>query len=277
MHFNLQRDLVFFDIESTGLDVIRDRIIQLGMIKYFKDGRPEETLNLLINPGPVLISKEAYEVHGISPQDLANKPTFQEVAEQVYHFIQDCDLSGYNIQRFDVPMLMEELARAGYVMELSKINIIDVQRIFYKMEPRHLAAAHRFYTGKEMENAHDALADVRATIEVLKGQLKMYEGKDMIDKEGNVITTPVVNDMKALHDFTNDSNTLDATRRLKYNADGEVVFNFGKYINKPVGASLFRDRNYYNWIQEKEFSMQMKQMVKKLLEDYTAAQKNTTS
>ncbi len=273
MEFNLERDLIFFDIESTGLDVIRDRIIQLAMIKYFKDGRPEETLEMLINPGAVPISKEAYEVHGISAQDVANKPTFKEVAQRVYDFIEGCDLAGYNIQRFDVPMLMEELARAGFTMDLSKVNIIDVQRIFYKMEPRHLAAAHRFYCGEEMENAHDALADVKATVNVLKGQLSMYKDRDMIDKDGQVIPAPVQNDMSKLHAFTNDSNTLDATRRLRRDSNGVIVFNFGKYINQPVGESMYKDRNYYNWIQQKEFSTQMKQMVKKLLDEYIEKQK----
>ncbi len=274
MKFNLQRDIVFFDIESTGLDVIRDRIVQLAMVKYFRDGRPEQTLQLLINPGGVPISQEAYDVHGIAPKDVANKPLFKELAQQVYDFIKDCDLGGYNIQRFDVPMLMEELARAGFTMDISGINIVDVQRIFYKMEPRNLAAAHRFYCGKEMENAHDALADVKATVQVLKGQLEMYAGKDTIDKDGNVVKAPVINDMNALHHFTNDSNTLDATRRLKRNAEGIIVFNFGKYVNQPVGESMFRDRNYYNWIQQKEFSMQMKQMVKKLLDDYIKEKNN---
>lgn len=266
MDFNLDRDLCFFDIEATGLNVIRDKIVQIAIIKYSKKGKEPEELSMMINPG-IPISEEAMGVHGITPKMLANKPTFQQVSQKIYDFIGNSDLAGYNSNRFDVPMLMEEFARVGMELDVSKRRLIDVQRVFYKMEPRTLRAALRFYCNKEIENAHDALADVHATIDVFKGQLERYEGVDLIDADGNVIEAPIKNDMQVIHDFTGDLKTIDATQRLKYNQEGVVVFNFGKYVGKPVAETLQKDKNYYNWIMNKEFSSQVKQIVKKLVKE----------
>lgn len=270
MEFNLEKDLCFIDLEATGLHVIQDRIIQIGMIKYPADGSPERELNLLVNPG-VPIKADALAVHGISADDVANKPPFGEIAEQVVAFIGDADLSGYNCLGFDVPMLLEELHRAGYDFEMEGRNVIDVQRIFYKMEPRNLAAAYRFYCDKNMENAHDAMADVRATAEILKGQLKMYEGQDLKKDDGEVIANPVRNDMEKLHEFINDYNMIDATRRLKYDNKGKVVFNFGKYAGREVAPLLANDKQYLNWILKKDFSYQVKYIVQKLVKEYEAS------
>ncbi|MBK6354802.1 MAG: 3'-5' exonuclease [Saprospiraceae bacterium] len=267
MNFNLDRDLIFFDVETTGLNVIRDRIIQLGMVKYPKNSGAPEEMMLMINPG-IPISEEAMRIHGITPADLANKPVFAQVAKKIFDFIGDGDLAGYNSNRFDVPILMEELARCGLDLKIEERRLIDVQRIFYRMEPRTLKAAYQFYCGKEMQNAHDAMEDIRATIEVLKGQLDRYKETDFIEEDGQTISRPIVNDMQILHDFTNDLKTLDATQRLKYNEQGEVVFNFGKYVGQPVAKILYEDRNYYHWIQEKEFSVQVKKMSAKLLKEY---------
>ncbi|HFC01188.1 MAG TPA: 3'-5' exonuclease, partial [Phaeodactylibacter sp.] len=171
MNFNLDRDLCFFDIESTGLSVVRDKIVQIAIIKYPKNGGEPIELSMLINPG-IPISEEAMSVHGITPKMLSNQPTFQQAARKLMDFIGDADLAGYNSNRFDVPMLMEEFARVGMELDMTNRRTIDVQRIFYKMEPRTLSAALKYYTGKKIENAHDALADVRATVDVLKGQLE---------------------------------------------------------------------------------------------------------
>lgn len=269
MEFNLERNLIFFDIESTGLNVVRDRIVQIAMVKYFKSSKnkePEE-LSMLINPG-IPISEEAMGVHGITPKDVANKPSFQQAAQELFDFIGNADLAGYNSNRFDIPLLMEEFARVGMELDMSKRRTIDVQRIFYKMEPRTLGAALKFYCNKEIENAHDALADVHATIDVLKGQLIRYETQDIVDADDNVIERPVRNDVKVLHEFTTDFRTIDATQRLKYNSDGIAVFNFGKYMGKPVAETLYHDRQYYHWILNKEFSSQVKQFVKSTLKDY---------
>jgi len=273
LKFNLTNDIVFFDIESTGLNVIRDRIVQIALIKYFKDGRPEEEKELMINPG-IPIGKEAMEIHGITPEMLRNKPTFPQVAKEIFEFIGDADLSGYNSDRFDIPMLMEELARAGFDLDMNKRKSIDVQKIFYKMEPRTLKAALKLYCNKELENAHDALADVRATVDVLKGQIIKYENVDHVDGDGFTTKAPIKNDMNAIHEFTANNRIIDATQRLKYDDKGQVVFNFGKYNNQVVGEVLQKDKQYYHWILEKEFSTQVKQMVKKLFKEYGQAQSN---
>lgn len=267
MEFNLTKPICFFDVESTGLNVIRDRIIQIAIIKYFPEGKEPEELTLLINPG-IPISEEAMNVHGITPKDLANKPTFQQIAQKLYDFIGNADLAGYNSNRFDVPILMEEFARVGMEFDTSKRRTIDIQRIFYKMEPRSLRAALRFYCKKDLVDAHDAMADVRATIDVFKGQLEMYDGVDMIDGDGNIVEAPVKNDMQVIHEFTTDLRTIDATQRLKYNAEGVVVFNFGKYMNQPALDVLLKDQPYYHWILNKEFSSQVKQIIRNLVKEH---------
>jgi len=274
MEFNLKKELCFFDIESTGLSVIRDRIVQIAIVKYSPKQKDPEELTLLINPG-IPISEEAMAVHGITPKMLSNKPSFQQVADKILAFIGDADLAGYNSNRFDVPLLMEEFARVGIEWDMSKRRTIDVQRIFYKMEPRTLQAALRYYCQKELENAHDALADVYATVDVFRGQLERYENVDMIDSDGNVVDKPIVNDMQVLHDFTNDSGMIDATQRMKYNRDGVVVFNFGKYMGKPVAETLVKDQHYYNWMLNKEFSTQVKTLIKKLVKEYEKAQRES--
>jgi DNA polymerase III subunit epsilon len=258
---------VFFDVETTGLNVIRDRILQIALIKYPKNGGEPQELQMLINPG-IPISPESMSIHGITPKDLANKPTFQQVSKQLLDFIGNADLGGYNSARFDIPMLMEEFARVGVEFDISNRRIIDVQRIFYKMEPRTLKAALRFYCQKELEDAHDALADVKATVDVFKGQLNYYDGKDLIDEEGAIVEKPIKNDMQALHDFTNDLRIVDATQKLKYDHNGTIVFNFGKYMGQPVAEVLSKDKQYYHWIIDKEFSAQVKQTVKRLVKEY---------
>lgn len=267
--FNLTRDIVFFDIESTGLNVIRDRIVQIALIKYKTDGSEPEELELLINPG-IPISPEAMAVHGITPDKLRNKPSFAQVAKEIFDFIGDSDLGGYNSDRFDVPMLMEELFRAGYNLNIDKRRLIDVQKIFYKMEPRTLKAALKYYCGKELVDAHDALADVRATVDVLKGQLVKYDGVDYVDGDGFVKEAPIKNDMQAISDFLGDRSTLDVTMKLRYDKEGTVVFNFGKYAGKPAAKILYEDRQYYRWIQEKDFSAQVKHICTELVKEYAA-------
>ena len=267
MDFKLDRNLIFLDLEATGLNVIRDRIIQIAMIKFFKDGREPEELSMLINPG-IPISEEAMQVHGILPKDVANKPTFQQVADKILEFIGNADLAGYNSNRFDLPMLMEEFARVGIELDITRRRCIDVQRIFYKMEPRTLKAALKFYCDEDMEDAHDALADVKATVSVFQGQLERYRGVDYIDGDGNVDTSPIIKDVQALHDFTNDMRFVDATQRMKYDTNGEIVFNFGKYNGQQVAETQVKNKQYYNWILNKEFSSQVKQVVKKLVKEY---------
>jgi len=267
MNFNLSKDIIFFDVESTGLNVVRDRILQIALIKYMPGIEEPEELSLLINP-TIPIPAESQAIHGISDERVANEPTFAQVAQKIFDFIGDGDVAGYNSARFDVPILMEEFSRAGLEFSMEGRSSVDVQRIFYKMEPRTLRAALRFYCGEELVGAHDALADVRATVDVLKGQLDKYKGVDLIVDEEETIKAPIINDMKVLHEFTSDLKTIDATQRLKFNADGVIVFNFGKYINTPVKDVLIKDKNYYNWILNKDFSSQVKQIIKRLYNEH---------
>ena len=273
LQFNLSKDIVFFDIESTGLNVIRDRIVQIALIKYFADGREPQELEMLINPG-IPISQEAMDVHGITPDKLKNKPSFRDVAQQLYDFIGDADLSGYNSDRFDVPMLMEEFSRVGLILDMSIRKSIDVQKVFYKMEPRTLKAALKLFCGRTLEDAHDALADVRATVDVLKGQIIRYKDVDYVDGDGFVTKAPIKNDMNAIHEFTHDNRLIDVTQKLKYDHKGQIVFNFGKYMGQPAAEALVRDKQYYHWILDKEFSTQVKELVKKLVKDYEAEKSN---
>lgn len=268
----LDRDLVFIDVETTGLNVIRDRIVQIALIKYHKNNKntPEERC-YLVNPS-VPISEESSSIHGITAKDVAKKPIFSELAQEIYDFIGKADIAGYNSNRFDVPMLMEEFHRAGLSFDVTKRRLIDVQRIFYKMEPRTLRAALKFYCNKKLDDAHDALNDVRATVEVFKGQLQMYEGVDLIDEDEQVVEQPIKKDLQAINDFINDLRTLDVTQKIRLNHEGIPVFNFGKYINEPVGQVLAKDKQYYNWILNMEFSAQVKQLVKKILKDYEETQ-----
>jgi DNA polymerase-3 subunit epsilon len=271
--FDLTRDLIFFDVETTGLHVIRDRILQIAMIKFFKDGGDSEELSMIINPG-IPISEEAYKVHGISSEDVANKPSFKDVAQKLYDFIGHSDLAGYNSNRFDVPILAEEFARYGYDLDLDNRRLIDVQRIFYKMEPRTLKAAYQFYCSEELKDAHDALIDVRATVKVLEGQLAKYKNTNYAGDEGEIMENPIVNEVQALHNFTNDLKTPDVTQKLRYNDQGVIVFNFGKYTGMSFDQVWDKESNYFYWVLDKEFSYQVKSIIKKYIKDREALKKN---
>ncbi len=267
MNLNINKPIVFFDIEATGLNVLRDRIVQIALIKLVPGKDEPEELEMMINPG-IPISQEAIDVHGITPEMLRNKPTFQQVGQKLFDFIGEADLAGYNSDRFDIPMLMEEFARMGLEFDVNKRHTLDVQKIFYMMEPRTLKAAYKLYCDKELVGAHDAMADVRATLDVLKGQLIKYNGVDHVDGDGFVTKEPITNDIPTLSSFTRNSNMVDATQRMKYDGNGTVVFNFGKYVGQPVAKTLYEDKQYYNWILDKEFSAQVKQIVKKLVKEY---------
>ncbi len=255
----LSNDLVFFDLEATGLNIVQDRICQIGLIKLFADGRPPEELEMKINP-IIPISEEAAAVHGMTNEYLKNAPTFAEVAQDLYDYIGEADLGGYNSNRYDVPLLQEEFYRAGIYLDTSRRRLIDAQQIFYRMEPRTLSAALKFYAGKTMENAHDALADVRATVDIFKGQLEMYAGAEVTDEEGNV--QQPFTDMDAVAAFCQDDRFLDATRRLKKGPDGTPQFNFGKYAGQNVADVFAKDPSYLKWILSKDFSTEVKALVK---------------
>lgn len=255
----LPNDLVFFDLEATGLNIVQDRIVQVAMIKIFADGRPAEELEMKINP-TVPVSEEAAAIHGMTNEDLKDEPIFKDVAQRLYDFIGEADLGGYNSNRYDVPLLQEEFYRAGIFLDTSKRRLIDAQHIFYRMEPRTLSAALKFYAGKEMENAHDALADVRATVDVFNGQLEMYAGAEYKDDDGNV-SHPFAS-IDSVAAFCQDDRFLDATRRLKKGPDGTPQFNFGKYSGQAVADVFGKDPSYLKWILSKDFSTEVKALVK---------------
>ncbi len=255
----LPNDLVFFDLEATGLNLTRDRIVQIALIKLFADGRANEELELKINP-TIPIPAEVTAIHGLTDADVRDAPTFRDVAQRLATFIGDSDLAGYNSNRYDVPLLQEEFYRAGIFFDTGSRRLIDAQHIFYQMEPRTLGAALRFYTGKDMENAHDALADVRATVNVFRGQLDRYAGADF-EKEDGTLIQPFA-DIDAVAAFCKDDRYLDATRRLKRGPDGTPHFNFGKHAGKPVAEVFAKEPSYLRWILEKDFTTEVKSLVK---------------
>ena len=213
MQLNLKNPIVFFDLETTGVNIATDRIVEISYLKVYPNGK-EECKTLRINPG-IPIPPESTAVHGISDADVANCPTFKEVAKTIAREIEGCDLAGYNSNRFDIPLLVEELLRAGVDIDLSKRKMIDVQTIFHKMEQRTLSAAYKFYCDKDLNDAHTAEADTRATYEVLKSQLDRYEN--------------LPNDVAALAEFSTHNKNVDFAGRIVYNDKGEEVFNFGNH------------------------------------------------
>lgn len=247
MKLNLTRPLVFFDLETTGTNVTQDRIVEFAAIKVFPDGTEEEKC-YRINPGRH-IPKEATEVHHITDEDVADKPEFPEVADEILAFLEGCDIAGYNSNKFDVPLLIEELARNGKKFDVNAHHFIDVQSIFYKMEPRTLVGAYRYYCDKELgDDAHSAPGDVRATYEVLLGQFEMYG--DKLD-----------NDMEKLAEFTRMGNSLDLAGRIVLNSDGVAVFNFGKHKGHPLEEVYRKEPGFFDWILNNDFPLNTKNVV----------------
>lgn len=268
MKLNLEKDLICFDIESTGLSVKNDRIVQLAIIKIFADGREKLVKSRLVNPG-IPIPKEASDVHHITDEMVADQPTFERIAKSLFDLIGDSDLCTFNGNRFDIPMLMEEFSRVGFELDMTNRNCVDVKRIFHRMERRDLKAAYQFYCGKTLDGAHDALNDVKATLGVLECMLDYYKGKDCIDKDDVVIAEPIVNDVKALADFTKDFDSVDFTGTIKLNKDDVPVFGFGKYQGQSVVECLSKDKSYYDWIMTKgEFTTDTRKIISNLMNEY---------
>ncbi len=268
MKLKLEKDLICFDIESTGLSVKNDRIVQLAIIKIFADERDNLVKTRLINPG-ITIPKEASDVHHITDDMVKDQPTFDRVAKSLFDLIGDSDFCTFNGNRFDIPMLMEEFARAGFELDMTNRNCIDVKRIFHRMERRDLKAAYQFYCKKPLEGAHDALNDVKATVEVLESMLDYYDGIDCIDKDDTVIEKPIQNDMQLLADFTKDFDSVDFAGTIKLNSDNVPVFGFGKYQGQSVVLMLEKDKSYYDWIMTKgEFTSQTRKIITDLMVEH---------
>ena len=262
MKLNLVRPMAFIDLETTGVDIVKDRIIQIAVLKVFPDGN-EEMKTWIINP-TIPIPAVTSEIHGINDEVVKDKPTFVNIADSLLNYINDSDLAGYNSNRFDIPLLIAEFLRVDIDFQLEGRNIVDVQTIFHKMEPRSLKAAYRYYCGKELVGAHDAENDIRATYEVLKSQLERYENVEYEDKEGNK-SYPIKNDIDELQQFT-PFDFLDPTKRVIYDEHNQIIFNFGKYKGKPVVEAFREEPKYYRWMMEKEFSVFTKKAVTKIWE-----------
>ena len=267
MKLKLEKDIIFFDIESTGLSIVKDRIVQLAIIKCFADGRPNLERTRLINP-TIPIPEEATKVHKITNEMVKDEPTFLKISKGLIELIGDADFGTFNGNRFDIPMLMEEFERSGIQLDMSERRCVDALRIFHQMESRTLRAAVRFYCDEKMENAHDAMVDTRATLKVIEAQIERYEGKQWEDKEGNMLESPIKNDIQTLHDFTNDPNELDFQGKVKLNQEGIPCFTFGKFQGQPVGRSLAGDSKYMQWILNGDFASDTKRIISKLFNKY---------
>ena len=245
MQLNLKNPLVFFDLETTGINIVKDRIVEISFLKVHPNGK-EESKTRRINPG-MPIPAESTAIHGITDEDVKDCPTFKEIAKSLAAQIEGCDLAGFNSNRFDIPLLAEEFIRADVDIDLNKRKFVDVQTIFHKMEQRTLSAAYKFYCDKSLENAHTAEADTMATYEVLKAQLDRYE--------------ELQNDINFLSQYSSFNNNVDFAGRMVFNDKGEEVINFGKYKGQKVEDVLKNDPSYYSWIMNGDFPLNTKKML----------------
>ena len=248
MKLNLKNPIVFFDLETTGVNITSDRIVEISYLKVFPNGN-EVSRTMRINP-EMHIPEQASEVHGIYDDDVKDCPTFKQVAKDVANDFEGADIAGFNSNRFDVPLLAEEFLRAGVDLDMTRRKFIDVQVIFHKMEQRTLSAAVKFYCGKELEGAHSADADTRATYEVLQAQLDRYG--------------ELQNDIAWLSEFSSHTRNVDFAGRIVYDDKGVEVFNFGKYKGIPVVEVLRRDPSYYSWMMQGDFSLNTKQVLTRI-------------
>ena len=245
MKLNLKRPIVFFDLETTGVDTAKDRIVEVSMIKIMPDGE-EIVRTRRINP-QMHIPEQATAIHGITDEDVKDAPTFAQVAKSMAQFIEGCDFGGFNSNRFDLPMLVEEFLRAGVDVDFKRRRFVDVQNIFHKMGQRTLVAAYKFYCDKNLEEAHSAEADTRATYEVLMAQLDRYP--------------ELQNDVAALADFSERGQTADFAGRIGFNDKQEEVFNFGKYKGRRVEDVFREEPSYYAWMMNGDFPLYTKKVI----------------
>jgi len=264
MELNLTKPIVFFDLETTGVTVGHDHIVEICLHKVLPDGtadtRVERVRPVDAAGKTVHIPEITTAIHGISDADVADKPTFRELAPSLLEYIGDADLAGYNSNKFDVPLLVEEFLRVGIDFDLKCRRCVDVQNIFHQMEQRTLVAAYKFYCGKDLENAHSAAADTIATYEVLKAQLDRYRGVDYKDRSGRV-SQPVVNDIEALSRFTANSQWADLAGHIGYDAQHREVFNFGKHKGRTVEEVFEQEPSYYDWMMKSDFPLYTKKLI----------------
>lgn len=264
MQLNLTKPIIFFDLETTGVQVGHDHIVEICLHKVMPDGstdtRVERVRPADADGNTIHIPEVTTAVHGITDADVADKPTFRELALSLKEYIGDADLAGYNSNKFDVPLLVEEFLRAGIDFDLKNRRLVDVQNIFHQMEQRTLVAAYKFYCQKDLENAHSAAADTIATYEVLQAQLDRYQGVDYKDRSGKV-TQPVVNDIDALSRFTANSQWADLVGHIGYDAQHREVFNFGKHKGVSVEQVFEQEPSYYDWMMKSDFPLSTKKLI----------------
>lgn len=261
MKLYLKNPLVVLDLETTGVNIATDRIVEIALLKINPTGTEEEKL-YRINP-EMPIPYEVSMIHGIYDEDVKDEPTFKQLAKILAKFLEGCDLCGFNSNRFDIPLLAEEFLRADVDIDLKKHKFIDVQAIFHKMEKRTLAAAYKFYCQKDLTDAHSAMADTKATYEVLKAQLEVYEGVEYEDAKGKK-SMPIVNDMEKLSEFSSYDQNVDFAGRIVYDEKGIEVFNFGKNKGVPVEKVLREQPGYFGWMMDGEFPLYTKKVLTKL-------------
>ena len=254
MYLHLKNPLVFFDLETTGTNISKDKIVEFAAVKVLPDGN-KNTLVQLINP-LIPIPPEVTLIHGISDEDVKEAPPFKNVAKELARFFEGCDLAGFNIIKFDVPLLVEEFLRAGVDFEISTKKLLDAQKIFHLMEKRNLASAYKFYCNKDLHGAHSALTDTMATVEVFEQQIKKYEGMAVTDLKGDQIGI-IENEMGILHELTN-LNMVDLAGRIVYNEKQEEIFNFGKHKGKRVIDVFKNEPTYYDWMLNGDFPLDTK-------------------
>ncbi len=245
MQLKLTRPICFFDLETTGINVAKDRIVEISILKVFPDGNEKEH-TYLINP-TVPIPAVTTAVHGISDEDVVNAPTFAQKAQEIYEIIKDADLAGFNSNRFDIPLLVEELLRCDIDFDMKNRNAVDVQNIFHKMEQRTLVAAYKFYCGKDLTDAHSAAADTKATYEVLKSQLERYDSLE--------------NNMKSLSEFSTRKRLADFAGFIGYDKEDMEIFTFGKHKGRRVEEILEKEPGYFGWLQNADFPLYTKKVL----------------
>ncbi len=255
---NLTKPLVFIDLETTGINPVTDRIIDTALLKVLPGGETEMK-TWRVNPG-IPIPEVTTKIHGITDADVKDCPLFASITPQIIDFIGKADLGGYNSNKFDIPLLIEECLRAGLDFDMKNRKLVDVQHIFHLMEPRNLSAAYKFYCNQKLVNAHSAEADVRATYEVLLAQVEKYENSEIENKKGEFVK-PIQNNINALSVLTGDNKVVDLVGRIVLNENGVEVFNFGKYKDKPIEEVFKKEPSYYHWMMKGEFALYTKKII----------------
>ena len=245
MELKLNKPIVFFDLETTGINIAKDRIVEISILKVFPNGN-KESKTWLVNP-EMEIPAEVVAIHGISNEKVATEPTFAHLSKEISKLIEGADLAGFNSNRFDIPLLAEEFLRVGIDFDMKNRVGIDVQVIYHKKEQRNLSAAYKFYCDKELENAHSAEADTHATYEILKAQLDTYDDLE--------------NDVKFLNEYSSHKKRADFAGFIMYNENDEEIFSFGKYKGQKVEEVLAKDKGYYSWIQKSDFPLYTKKVL----------------